>query len=121
MAITQSATMFHAIRTTYALDAAEPLYKRAPRQDEQGRPLSDFMMIIPQLRLRPQQLIQSKAEKIRLVLEQFGDIVVFADLNLKINVLWVIVRQNPRACLDIPLAIIDVVPEALLVSHPRFF
>lgn len=121
MALSQSAGGFHAIRGTYALDAAEPLYKRAPRQDEHGRPLSDFMMIIPQLRMNPQPLIQTKAEKIRLVLEQFADMVVFADLNLKINVLWVIVRQNPRACLDIPIAIIDVIPEALLVSHPRFF
>lgn len=117
----QTTSTLHAIRTTCALDAGEPLYKRAPRMDEQGRPLSDFMMIIPQLRTRPQRLIQVKAEKIRLVLEQFGDMVVFADLNLKINVLWVIVRQNPRAYLDIPPAIIDVIPEALLVSHPRFF
>lgn len=120
MAALQTAGLLHAIQPSCSFDAAEPLFKRAPRQDEYGRPLGDFMMIIPRLRTRPQRLIQIKSEKIRLVLEQFADLVVFADLNLKINVLWVIVRQSPRACLDIPLAISEVIPEALLVSHPRF-
>ncbi len=120
MAAPQAASLFHAIQTSIAFDAAEPLFKRAPREDENGRPLGDFMMIIPRLRNRPQRLIQIKAEKIHLVLQQFSDLVVFADLNLKLNVLWVIVRQSPRACLDIPQAISAVIPEALLVSHPRF-
>lgn len=120
MAVPEPATLFHGIQTSSAFDSAEPLFKRAPREDEFGRPLGDFMMIIPRLRTRPQRLIRIKSEKIRLVLEQFADLVVFADLNLKINVLWVIVRQSPRACLDIPLAISVAIPEALLVSHPRF-
>lgn len=120
MAVSEPAPLFHGIQTSCAFYAAEPLFKRAPREDEFGRPLGDFMMIIPRLRTRPQRLIQIKSEKIRLVLEQFADLVVFADLNLKINVLWVIVRQNPRACLDIPQAISEAIPEALLVSHPRF-
>ncbi len=120
MAAPLLASVFHAIQTSCTIDIAEPLFKRAPREDEYGRPLCDFMMIIPKLRNRPPLLITKKAEKIRVVLEEFADLVVFADLNLKINVLWVIVRQSPRAFLDIPPAIIAAVPEALLVSHPRF-
>jgi hypothetical protein len=38
----------HGLSTSLDMLPAEPLYKRAPREDEQGKPLSDFMMIIPQ-------------------------------------------------------------------------
>ena len=36
--------------------------------------------------------------KIERVLERYSSIVVFADLNLKLNVLWVIVRPGPGRC-----------------------
>lgn len=103
------------------LDAATPLYKRAPCIDEQGKPLSDFMMIIPQLRSRTHAQIQDCAERIHRVLGQFKHLVVFADLNLRINVLWVSVRPSPGACMQIPAALIAEIPEALLVSHPRLY
>ena len=119
MAFPQTVSMTQSVATSATFDESAPLYKRAPRKDENGRPLSDFMMIIPQLRSLPPRLIQKKVERIQRVLADFNNLVVFADLNLKINVLWVIVRQSPGACIEIPLAIISVVPEALLVSHPR--
>ena len=97
---------------------AKPRYKRAPRQDEHGKPFSDFMMIIPRLRTRPQHLIQETIGKIQRVLLRYSSIVVFADLNLKLNVLWVIVRPNPGICLNLPLEINSQVPEALLVAQP---
>ena len=120
MAVPQCAQQRRELESAPTMELSEPLFKRAPREDEHGRPLTDFMMIIPQLRTRSQRLIQNKIGKIQRVLESFGDTVVFADLNLKINVLWVIVRQVPGACLNIPLAISEEVPEALLVAHPRF-
>ena len=107
--------------SAFGLEAALPLYKRAPCTDEQGKPLSDFMMIIPQLRNHTHAQIEDRIEKIHRVLERFGHLVVFADLNLKINVLWVIVRPSPGACVEIPLAIIAAIPEALLVAHPRLY
>ena len=98
---------------------AIPLYKRAPREDEHGKPLSDFMMIIPKLRTRPQPFIQDTINKIERVLGRYANAVVFADLNLKLNVLCVIVRPELGLCLEIPSAINSEVPEALLVAHPR--
>jgi len=77
---------------TLEIAPAEPLYKRLPREDEHGKPLADFMMIIPKLRTQPQHLIQETIRKIERVLERHSSIVVFADLNLKLNVLWVNVR-----------------------------
>ena len=79
----------HSLANSLDLVPAEPLYKRAPREDEYGKPLSDFMMIIPKLRTRPQHLVQETISKIEQVLERYSNIVVFADLNLKLNVLWV--------------------------------
>jgi len=75
---------------------ALPLYKRAPREDEDGRPLSDFMMIIPKLRDRPDHLVRETVSRIERVLNRFTHAVVFADLNLKLNVLWVIVRPEAK-------------------------
>lgn len=105
-------------RPSLACFPTEPLYKRAPREDENGRPLADFMMIIPSLRSKPQHLIQETIGKIERVLESYSRHVVFADLNLKLNVLWVIVRPTPGICWDLPVQINHQVPEALLVAQP---
>lgn len=99
---------------------ALPLYKRAPREDEHGRPLSDFMMIIPKLRERPEHLIEETVSKIERVLNRFTHAVVFADLNLKLNVLWVIVRPEAKVSWRLPAAINNAVPDALLVAQPAF-
>src|SRR5690606_15117626 len=65
------------------MDAAEPLGKRAPAVDENGKALSDFMMIIPGLRDKPQMLIQQTLYDIHAVLACFQHAVVFAELNLR--------------------------------------
>ncbi len=120
MAIPQIDTLSHSVVTATTMENSVPLYQRAPREDEDGRPLGDFMMIIPQLRSLPPRVIQKKVARIQTVLEKFANLVVFADLNLKINVLWVLVRQSPSALIEIPIAIMTVIPEARLVAHPRF-
>ena len=43
--------------------AAEPLRKRAPSHDENGKPLSDFMMLIPGLRDKPKHIIDSAIQE----------------------------------------------------------
>ena len=37
------------------LSPAEPLWKRVPTRDDEGRPVSDFMMLIPKFRSWPQE------------------------------------------------------------------
>ncbi len=107
----------HRLPRTLEAGPAEPLYKRLPREDEHGKPLTDFMMIIPKLRTQPQHLVMETIHKIEQVLERYSNIVVFADLNLKLNVLWVIVRPGPGNCWNLPMAINNEVPEALLVAQ----
>ena len=107
----------HDLARGVCLHPAEPLWKRVPTRDEQGRPLSDFMMIIPRLRNRPRHLLERTVSAIEDVLASYGRTVVFADLNVQLNILWVTVRPVPGICLELPTAIKMRVPEALLVAQ----
>jgi hypothetical protein len=99
-------------------DASVPLRYRAPLHDEEGRPLSDFMVIVPGLKHKPQSLISQTVSDLHLALAQFSHAVVFAEFNLKLNLLWVSIRPIPRIRFEIVGAIQEYVPEAKLVSHP---
>jgi hypothetical protein len=98
------------------MEAAGPLYERAPTHDADGRPVSDFMLLIPGLRDLAADDLQAKAETIHGVLASFAD-VIFADLNLRLNLLWVSVRAKPGIILDIAACMKFHVPEALIVAH----
>ncbi len=100
-----------------ALQPAEPLWKRVPVRDADGTSLTDFMMIIPRLRQRSREEIAAVTDRIEAVLRRYGKAVVFADLNLSLNLLWVSVRPVPGICLELPAAIKVRVPEALLVAE----
>ncbi len=99
------------------LDASEPLRKRAPIVDENGRPLSDFMVLIPGLRKKSQLRIQQTLNDIHCILNGFGDTVVFAEMNLKLNLLWVSIRPVAGIRFEITEALRHTIPSARLVSH----
>lgn len=104
-------------RSLSLLDPAEPLRKRAPAVDENGRALSDFMVIFPGLRNKPQRAIERTIAAIEGVLARHPHAVVFADLNLKLNLLWVSIRPLPGIRFEIAEALQSLIPEARLVSH----
>jgi hypothetical protein len=93
-----------------------PLWQVAPTRDSTGRRLTDFMMLIPRLRSRPPADIERASRDIQSVLALHQD-VVFADLNLKLNLLWVSLRPSPGAISELASAIRLRVPEAVLVAH----
>ena len=96
---------------------AEPLRKRAPLHDEHGKPLCDFMMLIPGLRDKPKHIIDATIQDVHIVLTHFSHAVVFAEFNLKLNLLWVSIRSIQGMRLEIASAIHQQVPGAKLVSH----
>jgi hypothetical protein len=98
-------------------DASEPLRKRAPTVDEHGNLLTDFMVIIPGLRKKPQPHIQRTIGELHRVLERFSGIVVFAEFNLALNLLWVSTRPVNGMRDEIATAIRSSIPAARLVSH----
>ena len=106
------------LSSSVELQSAEPLWQRAPTHDQHGRRLSDFMMLIPKLGKRPQLYIQRTIENLQVVMNDYQQAIVFVDLNLKLNVLWVSVKPIPGICLDLPTAIKAHVPEAMLIAQP---
>ena len=99
------------------LDGAEPLHKRAPRTDEHGKAVTDFMMLIPGLRDKPRIILNETMQTIHATLACFPDHVVFAELNLKLNLLWISCKPAKGMRNSIACAIQDRVPGAKLVSH----
>lgn len=75
------------------------------------------MMLIPKLRSRPTVQVEDTIAAIDQVLTHYERVVVFANLNLRLNLLWVTVRPVPGICLELPTAIKLRVPEALLVGQ----
>lgn len=102
------------------LEPADPLWKRAPARGDDGRPLSDFMMLIPGLSRRSEHRIQATLSAIHETLMRYENVVVFADFNLRLNLLWVSVKPVPGICLELPTALNHRVPEAKLIADkPR--
>jgi hypothetical protein len=95
-----------------------PLWQLAPTRDSNGRMLTDFMMLIPRLRSRSAAEIERASRDIQAVLALHKE-VVFADLNLRLNVLWVSLRPRQGAIAELAAAIRLRVPEAVLVAHPN--
>lgn len=100
----------------YWFGAGEPLWKRVPTRTEDGRALSDFMMLIPGLRQSPIERQQERLRLMEQVLTAYKKVVVYADMNLRLNLLWVSVRPVRGICLELPAAIREYVPEARLIS-----
>ncbi|OJZ18249.1 MAG: hypothetical protein BGP21_09270 [Thiobacillus sp. 65-29] len=97
-----------------------PLWQVAPTRDSSGRRLTDFMMLIPRLRNRSASEIERASLDIQAVLALHQD-VVFADLNLRLNLLWVSLRPRQGAIGELAAAIRLRVPEAVLVAHHNPF
>jgi hypothetical protein len=93
-----------------------PLWKLAPTRDEQGVRLCDFMVLIPRLKLRHALYIGNAQSHIAGVLKRHDE-VVFANMDLKLNLLWVSHRYRAGLMLEIINAIRLQVPEAVLVAH----
>lgn len=100
-----------------SLSPAEPLWQRVPTRDAEGRLLGDFMMIIPRLNAFPAGKIQDVIRKLDKLLGLYHESVVFADLNLKLNVLWVSHKQRRGIGLELAAAIYTCIPEARLVAQ----
>lgn len=98
-------------------ERGEPLWKLAPKRDSEGHPYIDFMMLAPGLKKRPAHEIECLTHIIQAVLTRFDRWVVFADFNLKLNVLWVSLIYRPGIMSEIVAALRAQAPELKLVAH----
>ncbi len=93
-----------------------PLWKLAPTRDESGKLLCDFMVLIPRLKMQQPAYIGRAQSWIAGVLNRHQE-VVFANMDLKLNLLWVSHRYRAGLMLEIVSAIRQQFPEAVLVAH----
>lgn len=98
------------------LGAAEPLWRLAPTRRQDGRAVADFMMLIPGLGSRSNAARERVAALIREVCESYAGQVVFADVNYRLNLLWVSIDAVPGLAGQVAASIRRRVPEALLVG-----
>ena len=94
----------------------EPLYKRVPTRDENGKPLSDFMILIPGLKHWVKSRFDDRLAGLQAVLGECTE-VVFADLNVPLNLLWVSVKSRHGVINELAGQIQHRIPEAKLISH----
>ena len=94
----------------------EPLYKRLPTHDEDGKFLSDFMMLLPGLRNLSGPDYTIRLTLLHTLLGAHRD-VVFADLNIRLNLLWVSVRARHGVISELAAEIRLRIPEARLIGH----
>lgn len=94
----------------------EPLWKRVPKRDREGRPYCDFMMLAPGLNRLPGREVEAILVLVRGVLARF-DAVVFADFNLSLNVLWVSYEYHPGLMSRMVACLRAQVPMLRLVAH----
>jgi len=105
------------VLTDVRLTPGEPLWRRVPSQDAEGRNLFDFMMLIPGFREWPEVRREQAMDELAALFDQYRGRVVFAEFNLKLNLLWVSVPPSPGLCLEFAAAINARIPEARLVAN----
>jgi hypothetical protein len=93
-----------------------PLHQRAPRRDAEGRPVSDLMLLFPALKKGLQPVVDRVSAELAATLAAFGERVLFAELNLKLGLLWVSVRAEPGLCHEVAQTVRARLPEARVVG-----
>jgi hypothetical protein len=92
-----------------------PLYERVPTLDENGKPYADFMLLIPGLNKVSTTELKTKMASLQAVLVNYSE-VVFADLNMRLNLLWISIKPKAGLIQSITVDIQQYLPEAKLVS-----
>lgn len=95
----------------------EPLLGRVPTHDESGKALSDLILLVPGFRDRSLAEINHALQEVYKVLEGYSGDVIFAEFNIKRNLLWVTVRPVRGIRVAIANAVRAKLPEAKLISH----
>ena len=95
----------------------DPLHERVPTHDEEGNALGDFMMLFPGLRDLADASLRCKVDILADILSQYRE-VVFVDLNVPLNLLWVSIKHKPGLVLELSTYVKSRIPEAKLVGVP---
>lgn len=106
-------------KITLDLHAAQPLWQRVPTRTSAGEFACDFMMLIKRFNRQTTPIQQDIVDNLYAVLQQYSDLILFADLNVKLNLLWISHVPRPGLGLEVAARIHDCIPQAKLVSHQQ--
>lgn len=107
------------LKKTLNFHQSAPLWKRVPTHDCNGQLYHDFMMLIPGLRDFESERIHATVSKMEQALKHYEKEIVLADLNLKLNILWVTIQPRPGLSSEIAALLHHLIPEAKLVAQHR--
>lgn len=93
-----------------------PLYERAPTRATAGRPVSDMMLLLPGLKQGLEPVVSRVSAELSAILATFGDQVLFAELNLKLGLLWVTVPGELGLCHQVAESVRAHLPETRVVG-----
>ncbi|MFO7602787.1 MAG: hypothetical protein R6X06_03120 [Gammaproteobacteria bacterium] len=107
---------FH-IKAAGALHPAAPLYERIPKRGQGGARLNDLLMIFPGIKTRPVLQQQNLIRKIETLLRPYAQVIVLAELNLKLGTLWLSIEPGPGLGAEIAAWLHHHIPESRLVAQ----
>ncbi len=93
-----------------------PLHQRAPTRASAGRPVSDLMLLLPGLRGGLEPVVSRVSAELSAILAGFGERVLFAELNLKLGLVWVTVPGEPGLCHEVAQAVRAQLPETRVIG-----
>lgn len=99
------------------LDAAQPLWQRVPTRGKDGQLLADCMFLIVGLNRQSPEQQQRIARRLQETLAKLGQKIVFAELNLKLGLLWVSFPGEKGLFIHIVDCVQSRVPEAKVISN----
>jgi hypothetical protein len=74
------------------------------------------MVLLPGLRLGLEPVVQRVTAQLMAVLDGFGEQVLFAELNLKLGLLWISVAAEPGLCHQVAQTVRGQLPETRVVG-----
>lgn len=95
---------------------ANELWRIVPKRDDKGRYCADFMMLLPGLKKANATRKVQVYGLLQSALDDFGEQILFAEVNLKLNSVWVSVVAKPGLCSEVASVIHEKIPDALLVG-----
>ena len=105
------------LRSVAQLEPQQPLWQRVPTRTDAGEPAADFMMLVRKLNRMAHVQQQRIMDMLFDVLQRYSDLILLADMNMKMNLLWVSHVPRPGLGLEIASMLHHAVPEARLISH----
>lgn len=98
-------------------EPAEPLWKRVPLKTDAGELVSDFIMILSDLKKLGAIQQQQIYDKLYQVLKIYDGDILLAEINTKLSTLWVSHKPRPGLGTEIASLIHHHVPQAKLISQ----